>query len=182
METLLEIFEPIGVGLGAAAVVFLCIIGMLLSCISISGTWSVLAATIIAAAISGEHFPGVKTVVAFGVICVIVELAEFFSGYWGITKRGGSKEAGAAAVVGGLFGLVVGGFIPIGPLGNALGLLAGSFGLAFLVERERLKRSDRAVEIAMGAVFARIWVILLKITVTLGMIMFLVAGLVINPS
>jgi uncharacterized protein YqgC (DUF456 family) len=180
METLVDIFEPIGVGVGAAAIVFLCVIGMVLSCLSISGTWSVLAATIIAAIITGASFPGWKTVFVFGLICVLVEVVEFGAGYWGVTKRGGSKEAGVAAVAGGLFGLVLGGFIPIPVVGSVLGMLAGSFGLAFLIERERIKRSDRAAEIAVGAVLARVWVIFFKVIVTLGMIMFLVVGLVIN--
>ena len=180
METLLDIFEPIGVGLGGAAVVFLCIIGMVLSCLSISGTWSVLAATVIAAIIGGDHFPGWKTIAAFAVVCVLVEVAEFLAGYWGVRKRGGSREAGAAAVAGGLFGLVLGGLIPVPLLGSIAGMIAGSFGVVYLVERERMKRSDEAVRIAFGAVMARVWVIFLKVVVTLGMIMFLVAGLILD--
>jgi len=38
MEVLSDILQPIGVGLGGAAVLFLCIIGLVLSCLSISGT------------------------------------------------------------------------------------------------------------------------------------------------
>jgi uncharacterized protein len=167
-----------GIGLGFVFVCLLCVAGILLSCLSISGTWVVAGATILAAVLSGPEFPGWGLVVLFLLLSAGVEVLESVAGVWGVKKRGGSNWAGFAALVGGLLGLFLGAAIPIPIVGSLLGMMAGSFGLVFLVERQRLKKDSHAAHIAFGAVMARVLVVLVKVGVTLGMIAWLIIGMV----
>ncbi len=153
----------------------LCLIGLLLSTLTFSGTWLVLAAAFITKLTIG--IPNIGTLVVFVLICIAVELIEMLAGFIGVQKRGGSKLAGFAALIGGLVGAGVGtGIFPI--LGTVAGLLIGSFGAAFLVEWLRLRHHEQAAHIAWGTVWARLAVLFLKTTLTLGMSLWLLVGLV----
>ncbi len=179
MEMLLNFFQVAGVGVVYFLIVLLCLVALVLSCVSISGTWLILIATIIAAILQSFSFPDWGTIIVFLVISGLVEFAEAMAGAWGVTKRGGSGFAGFMAIVGGLLGMVAGSFI-LGPIiGSLLGMMAGSFLLVFLVERKRLE-SAQAVDIAWGAVIARVLIVLLKVMVTLGMVIFLLGGLIVT--
>ena len=159
--------------------VALCITGAVLSCVAISGTWLVVAASILVALLLRSPFPGVGTIVVFILLSIGVEVVEALAGAWGVTNRGGSRTAGAAAVVGGFAGLSVGAAIPPPFIGSLVGMVAGSFGLVFAVEHRRLKKAGRAANIAWGTVTARVLVILLKVCVTLGMSGYLLLGLLL---
>lgn len=163
---------------GYLAVALLCAAGVIVSALTFSGTWLVLLATLLAAWLSGPEFPGWITVAVFALLCAAIEVVEVLAGLWGVQKRGGSKLAGFAALAGGLLGMFVGSFIPVPVLGTLAGMFAGSFGLAYYVERRRLSH-DQAAHIATGAVLARIAVLLLKVTATLGMIAALYIGMAI---
>ena len=158
----------------------LCLVGFILSCLSLSGTWLVLTATGLAAWFNHPGFPGIGTLVIFLLLCIGVEVLEALASAWGVQKRGGSKAAGWAALGGGFLGMVLGSFIPFPILGNLIGMMVGSFGCAFLVEHAKMKKADHAAHVAFGAVLARIGVIFLKTGVTLAMIILLVIGLTIK--
>jgi uncharacterized protein YqgC (DUF456 family) len=158
----------------------LCLAGFILSCLSLSGTWVVLAATGLVAWQRWPEFPGVGTLVVFLLVCIGVEVVEAFAGTWGVQKRGGSKEAGLGALVGGFLGMILGGFIPVPVIGNLIGMIAGSFGLAFLVEHSKMKKADHAAHVATGAVLARLAVIFLKVGITIAMTLTLAIGLVVS--
>ena len=177
---LLNNIQPLLVGLSMALVVLLCVAGVVLSCLGISGTWLVVAGAIIAAVIRKGVFPGLWTIIIFIVLAGLIEVVEAVAGAWGVKKRGGSTLAGFVAVAGGLIGLVLGTFIPVPVLGSLLGMLAGSFGLVFAVEQYRLKKAGQAASIAWGTVLARVFVILLKVTVTLGMSSSLLVGMAVQ--
>ena len=177
MDALLLFLKHAGVGLGFVVVWLLCVGGLLLSCLSLSGTWLILLATVLAAALSTNPFPGLWTIMIFIALASAVELLEWYSGMWGVSRRGGSRLAGFMALVGGLLGLLAGGMIPIPIVGSLLGMIVFSFALVFLVERNRLQHDGQAAHIAMGAVVARVLVIILKVGVTLCMIAWLVMGM-----
>lgn len=177
MEMLLIFFQGAGMGLVYLIIVLLCLVALVLSCLSISGTWLVSLAAIIAAILRGFSFPGWATIVIFLLISAMVEILEAMAGAWGVKKRGGSGFAGFMAIIGGLLGMVAGSFIPVPLVGSLLGMMAGSFLLVFLVERKRLQKDSEAVHIAIGAVIARVLIVLLKVMVTFGMIIFLLGGL-----
>jgi uncharacterized protein YqgC (DUF456 family) len=183
METVWEILGLLGTGLGVAIIVLLCAVAIVLSCVSISGTWVVLGAAILALLMRGDTgFPGWLTLVVFLLLSIAVEAAEAVAGSWGVAKRGGSKLAGFASLIGGLVGLIVGSAIPIPFVGPLIGMLALSFGAAFLVEHWRLKHIEHAANIAWGAVWARVLVIFLKVIITLGMSAALLIGLVVTRA
>ncbi len=174
-----QIATTAGHSAGFLAVVLLCLAGLVLSALTFSGTWLVLGATILAGWLRGPKFPGIVTIVIFVLLCITIDVAEWLAGAWGVQKRGGSKLAGLAAMLGGFAGLFLGNLIPIPIIGPLIGMLAGSFGLAYLVERNRLKKHDPALRIATGAVLARIAILLVKVTATLGMIAALFIGMAI---
>jgi uncharacterized protein YqgC (DUF456 family) len=181
MEIILDVLHVIGTSVGIASIVLLCMVAVLLSCLSISGTWVVLGAALIALFMRGEAtFPGWFTLVIFLILSIAIEVTEAVASSWGVTRRGGSKLAGAAALVGGLVGLFVGALIPIPLAGPIIGMLALSFCAAFMVEQRRLKHTEHAARIAWGAVLARVWVIFLKVVVTLGMAAVLLLGMLFS--
>ena len=159
----------------------LCFVGFVLSCLSLSGTWVVFGATLLVAWKRWPDFPGIGTLVVFLLICIIVEIVEAFAGAWGVQKRGGSKAAGWAALGGGLLGMLIGTIvIPIPVVGSLAGMIAGSFGCAFLVEHAKMKQADHAAHVAAGAVLARVGVIFLKVGMTLLMSLILAIGVAVS--
>ena len=164
--------------LGFVLVWVMCLVGLLLSCLSISGTWLVVGATFLSAILTGPgHFPGLGSFLLVTYVAILVEVADTVAGVWGVKRRGGSNWAGFVSLVGGLIGLFIGSMIPIPVIGSLLGMMAGSFGLVYLVEKNRLQRSAPALHIALGAVMARVFVVLLKVSATLGMMAYLIIGL-----
>lgn len=84
-------------------------------------------------------------------------------------------------MLGGIAGAVLGGiFIPLAIVGPLAGMLAGSFLGAYAVERHRLRRNGAAAHVAMGAVWAQLGMLVLKVAATAGMIAWLVAGVAVS--
>lgn len=168
-----------GFFLAWTACVLLCLSGLLLSALSISGTWLVGIAALIAAALSGPNqFPGGPTLVVFFAVCVAVDIIEWFAASWGVRRRGGSTAAGWLALLGSLGGLILGSLlIPLPLIGGLIGMLVGSFSLVYWVEKRRLQKSDHAAHIATGAVLAGLAMLLLKVIATTGLILALAVGL-----
>jgi uncharacterized protein YqgC (DUF456 family) len=161
-------------GLIFALTALLCGIAILISALAFSGTWIVLAAALITFFASG--FPTIATLVVFTLLCIGAEIIEAAAGWFGVQKRGGSKFAGLAALTGGLIGAAIGsGIFPI--IGTFLGMLTGSFALAFLIEWNRLKHHGQAAHIAWGTVWARLTVMLMKTVLTVAMSAWLLIGL-----
>jgi uncharacterized protein YqgC (DUF456 family) len=146
--------------------ILLCTAGIILSALSFSGTWVVLAAAAITRAMLTQPSWGV--LIIFLVLCVITEVIEAVAGYHGVQKRGGSKMAGAGALIGGLIGAVAGSSVlPV--IGTIAGMLVGSFGLAYVIEKSKVKHHEQAARVAMGAVWARLSVMFIKTFVTMVM-------------
>jgi len=172
------IAQSVGVVLGYVCIVLLCLTGIVLSCVSLSGTWLVLLAAVVAALLRADAFPGIWTIAVFAGLSIGVELLEALAGSWGVRRQGGSRLAGFAALVGGIVGMCLGGLIPILFIGPVIGLMIGSFVPVFLIENHRLKQAGQAAGIAGGAVLARVLAILLKVVATLGMTGYLLVGMV----
>lgn len=181
LETLTTAAHGIGLWLAWGAVWLLCVAGLLLSALGISGAWCVVGAAAVAVPLSGLSFPGWATVAVFALCAAVVDGVEWFAGHWGVRRRGGSRAAGLAAVAGGLLGMVAGTFlVPLPVLGSLLGMMAGSFALAYAVERRRLQASAPAARIATGAVLAVAAVVFLKVSVSLLLAVWLVVGVLSN--
>jgi uncharacterized protein YqgC (DUF456 family) len=100
----------------------------------------------------------------------------------GVSRKGGSKLAGLMAFIGGISGALLGALlpIPVPGLGPLLGMFLVSFLLVYAVEYRRLKLHEQAVNIATGAIIARAAIILLKVTATMGMLIYLWAAVIVK--
>jgi len=176
MDTFMHVLQQVGHWVVVGLIWALCLAGVGLSGLSISGTWLVTAAALLAFFVKTGPFPGIWTLILFVLISAAVEGVEAVAGAWGVTRRGGSRLAGLAAVIGGILGLFIGGVIPIPLVGSLIGMTVCSFGLVYLVEHRRLRKSNEAAGIAWGAVIARVLVIIVKVGVTIGMAVALLAG------
>jgi len=175
--TLLATLAAIG---AIVVILLLCLAGTVMSCIALSGTWVIALAAAVAALLPGEGMPGWGLVGVFLLISAAVEGIEFLAGYWGVRKRSGSRLASLAALVGGLVGMVVGALISPPLLGSLIGMIVMSFVLVYAVEHHRLKEASKAAHIAMGAVIARVAVIMLKVGTTLAMSAWLLVHLALG--
>lgn len=181
-----EIWAAVLHGLGQAGMFLawtvcglLCCGGLALSALSISGTWLVGLAALLAAALTGPNgFPGWPTLAGMLAVCAAVDIAEWLAASHGVRRRGGSRTAGWMALLGSLGGAILGGMV-VPVLGSLVGMLLGSFGLVFWTEKRRLQTADRAAHIATGAVLAGLAVLLLKVVATAGLILWLAAGLLL---
>lgn len=155
--------------LGHSGAVLFCLAGILISLFSFTGSWLVVLASLLLFWLRDDGAVTGSMIIWFIVISILVELFDFFAGNVGIARRGGSRAAGWAALAGGLIGMVFGSFIPVPVLGSLIGMCAGSFAFAFAVEHRRLQQHRKAAHIARGAVWARLGVMFVKVTATLGM-------------
>ena len=166
-----------GIFLAWTACALICLGGLGLAVFSISGTWLVGLAALLAAALTGpDQFPAWPVLLGMFAVCAAVDVIEWFAASWGVRRRGGSATAGWMALLGSLGGAILGGMVvPI--LGSLVGMLVGSFALVYWVEMRRLKHSDHAAHIATGAVLAGMSMLLLKVVATAGLILWLAVGL-----
>jgi len=155
----------------------LSLLGIIMSCLALSGTWVVALAAAVAALMPGEKMPDWGMVGVFLLIAALVEAIEFLAGYWGVRRRDGSRLASVVALVGGLAGMLLGTLIPVPFFGPVIGMIVLSFVLVYAVERHRLQENAKAAHIATGAVVSRVAVILLKVGTTLGMSAWLLVSL-----
>ena len=168
-----------GLFLAWTGCVLLCLGGLVLAVFSISGTWLVGLAALIAAALTGpDQFPAWPVLLGMFAICAAVDILEWFAASWGVRRRGGSAAAGWMALLGSLGGMILGSvLIPVPLIGGLLGMMAGSFALVYWIEMRRLKHVEHAAHIATGAVLAGMSMLLLKVVATAGLILWLAAGL-----
>ncbi len=164
-------------GLIHLAIWVLCLTGILLSLFSLSGTWLVVGAAILAFFLPGANAPGIWTVLSFLVLALLMEVLEWVAGAWGVIKRGGSRLGSLMALIGGVLGFFLGFAIPIPLIGNFVGMLLLSFLLVFWVERQRLGDDRQAGHIALGAVLAQVYMVLVKTGAALGMSIWLLWNL-----
>lgn len=172
-------WEAVGAWAGSAAlftgVGILCLAGLLLSALSLSGTWCVVGAAAIAAAARSSPFPSWGLVVTFAAVAAAIEGAEFLSSYLGVTRRGGSKTGAFVAMLGGIAGAILGAFVPPPVIGSLVCMMAGAFAGAYWTERRRAK--EKAAHIAWGTVLARLAILALKFGATAVMAAVLIGGL-----
>lgn len=174
----MEIAANIGGALVYLLIALLCLSGLILSCLSISGTWLVSLAAILTFFLKGDSFVGWICVGIFLALSAVVEALEFVASSMGVTKKGGSKLASFMAFAGGILGAILGAFIPIPVIGPVIGMFLVSFLLVYAVEYRRLRTHSRAADIATGTILARAAIIILKVAATMGMIFYLSIALV----
>jgi len=176
-------YFAIGLPAAGTAVLYLltallCLAGIALSALAVSGTWLVVAAAALQAAFR-PGFPGWKTVAAFVAVAAAVEVLDAAAGFWGVRRKGGSRLAGWGAVVGGLVGGGLGtAVVPL--VGTAVGMLLGAFAGAGAVELLRKRGPAAATRVAWGAALSRMLVTALKVAAALGMTAVLLVGMLLG--
>ncbi|MDA3800362.1 MAG: DUF456 domain-containing protein [Kiritimatiellae bacterium] len=152
-----------------------CLIAVFLSMMTISGTWIVVGVGLLFKLAHVSIEPSWTTLIILVALAGLVEVCEGLAGYFGVVKRGGSKLAGIAAsitsFIGGILGTIL---IPIYIVGSLIGLFVGGFLGAYAVEYSRLKHNNKALNIATGTIVARVFIMVLKVVVTLAMILLLI--------
>jgi len=134
----------------------LCLGGIFASLLSFTGAWLIVLAALALFLIQPETPMDWTLIAVFVVICIALEIVEFFSAKLGVSKRGGSAAAGWAALAGGIAGMFLGTFIPVPVFGTLIGMI------------------EKAAHIAWGAVWARLIVMLVKTVAALCMTAYLV--------
>lgn len=157
--------------------ILLCLCGVVLSFLTLSGTWLVLLAALVGLLHSGPE-PTWFTVLSFLGVSVVVEVFEAGSAAIVVAGHGGSRLGGIAGMAGGILGMVLGSiFVPIPLVGGVLGMFLCGFGCVFGVERLTGKANGAAYRAALGAVKGRIYALLTKVLATLAMSFWLLKGL-----
>ncbi|MEL7472359.1 MAG: DUF456 domain-containing protein [Planctomycetota bacterium] len=165
----------------AAGLAIVSVVGMLLTLISLPGTWVI----VLAACGVKLIWPGVLgwwTLGAILALAVLAEVAEFFASAAGAAKRGGSRAGLLGSVVGGLAGALIGTvMIPIPIVGTVLGGILGAAGGAFLAERGVSERSwKEASSIATGAAIGRALSTVIKSVFAAAIGVIVVVGAVVS--
>lgn len=155
----------------------LCALGMLLSCVTLSGMWLVLAAAGVAWHLAEPGgFPGAWTLAGMAAVCTVSEVWTTVAASWGVAKRGGGKASVWWAFWGSLAGAVVGGMVvPVPLVGSLVGMAVGSFVPVYAAERRRLQ--GNAGYVARGAVWATLAAWGVKVGTTAALIAWLAVGL-----
>lgn len=173
IEWMQSVMSGAGVIIVLVVAWLLCVAGVVLSCLSFSGTWLVAIASLLMLWV-GDGSIGWWTVIGFLLVCVVVEVLDTLSGALGVKKVGGSRASVWVAFFAGIGGMILGAPI-FPPLGSLLGMCICSFVAVYVVEIRRAERNKGdAAKVATASVIARILVILLKLVATLGMIGWLI--------
>lgn len=127
-----------GTALGIT-LVFVCLVGIALTVLTLPGTWLMLAAALGLQLYDPETFSW-WTLAAVAALAVLAELIEFLASAAGARRGGGSNRSMVGAMVGSLIGAIAGAPI-LFPLGSIAGGVVGAGAGAILVERALVKRT-----------------------------------------
>lgn len=147
----------------AAIIVFLCsVAGIVLTVLSLPGTWLAVLAAVLCKLWQPALFSW-WIVAAAGALALLAEVVEFGASAVGTAKAGGSKRGGIGSLVGGIAGAIVGAPFFLG-LGAIPGAVLGAFVGALVAERAWAKRSwAEASRSGQGAAIGRFVATILKL-------------------
>lgn len=155
--------------------------GLVLNLLTLPGIWLLTLGVLLYAWVTGfGHYVGWGTLLALVIVGLLAEGVEFVAGGAGAKKAGGTKRGAWGAVGGSLLGAIFGGIlIPIPLLGSIIGVIAGAFLGAGIVEICIHPDHCRAARIGMGAAKGRLLGMIAK--TIFGIIMFLLAAFMALP-
>lgn len=146
------------------ALIALLFTGLFVNLLSLPGLWLMVGAHAGYAWLTGWNVHvGWPSVVALIAIAGVAEVVEFVAGAAGTKAAGGSKRGMMGAVVGGLLGALFLTFlVPVPILGTVVGVCAGTFLGALVVELMVGKEVGQSTRIGIGAAKGRFVGILAK--------------------
>lgn len=98
---------------------------------------------------------GKKTIIIIFIICLLLEMIEFFISSLTLKKYGGNNSTIIASIIGSIIGSIFGSMIfPI--IGSLLGFILGGFGGSYYFEIKRGTANDQAIKIAKSTTLSYI--------------------------
>ena len=105
------------------------LVGVVMTLVSLPGTLVILGSTVVYSACTGWQHPPLWVLLTLLAITLVAEGADSILSFTETRRRGGSSKTGLWAMVGGLLGVLAGGWVS--PLLGALGLTGGAVGVIF---------------------------------------------------
>lgn len=144
--------------IAALSIVLISIVGMLLTAVTLPGTWINIAGVLLIHALWKPNLIGNPwwTFGACAVIAAIAEIIEFAAGAAGAAKGGSSRAGAVAAMLGAFAGAIL--LSPVlFPIGTIAGGVLGAAGATILVERGIKKKSwEDSARAGKGAALGRV--------------------------
>jgi uncharacterized protein YqgC (DUF456 family) len=141
-------------GAAAGVVVMTSLAGIVLTMLTLPGTWVALAGAASVKFWRPELVPWWVLVTALA-LAVLAEAVEFFASAAGAAKGGAGKQGMMGAMIGSLVGAVAGAVVPPFPLGVILGAVLGAAAGTLVAERHADATWIRAGKAATGAALGR---------------------------
>ncbi len=110
------------------------------------------------------------TLIAFGILAMIVQILDYIVPAWGTKKFGGTKYGSRGSIIGLIFGVfVLPSIVVLGPFG-LFGIILGPFVGALIGEKIGGQNSDDAMKAAIGSFIGFLTGTLMKIVTSLVII------------
>ncbi len=146
----------------ALGIVVIALVGVILTLLTLPGTWLIVLAAIGLKAWRPELIDWWTVGVLAG-IAVLAEIVEFGAGALGAAKGGATKRGAIGAIVGSFVGAIAGTFIPLFPISTIAGGVVGAAAGTVLMERGSAQRSwADAARSGRGAAVGRLFATLSK--------------------
>ncbi len=154
-----------------ASLVALCsLVGVVLTLVTLPGTWFMLLIAILAKLVAPDIYTWWVVVAAAGFV-LSAEIADLVSSAVGAKVGGAGKAGMTGALIGGVLGAIAGSiFIPIPVLGTILGGILGAAILAVIMERNGADRTWReSTKAGAGAAVGRVAATFIKTAIAIAM-------------
>jgi uncharacterized protein YqgC (DUF456 family) len=138
---------------------------LLLNIIAMPGLWLMLAAAMIYAWLTGLAFVGKETLIVLLLLAAVGEVVEIYVGTAGTRRAGGGRPAMAGAIAGGILGRIFLSLIPIPIISTLVGVCAGSFLGAAVMELYSGGSLDKSIRVGAGAATGRAMGIVAKLLI-----------------
>ncbi len=136
---------------------------------SLPGTWIILLIAGLWSFFSATSPFTLQYFLLWGGLAALGELAEFFAGYFGTKKYGGSSSGSIGGMVGAIVGAIACAPLFFG-IGALLGALGGGFVGCFVIERSKGSSTKLAAKAAWGTTLGRFGGFVIKITIAIVML------------
>ena len=147
---------------------------LLLIPLGLPGTWAMVGAALVYRLAVPGGGVGTATIAGTAALALVGELLDFYMAARFTKRFGGSRRAAWGAVIGGFVGVGIGFPVPIA--GPVIGGLLGSFLGALVAEFEASGRHGTATRVAVGALLARVAAAALKVTIGVGMAVWILVS------
>lgn len=166
----------------AIFVSLLLVLMLLLLFLGLPGIWAILAITgCWAFFVDAPHIFSFSFFIPLIVLAAIGEVVEFFAGYYGTKKFGGTSRGGLGGIIGGFIGAILGAPLLFG-FGAVVGAFAGAFAGCLLTEIVFNKMQFKtAVNSAWGTTLGRMGGLIVKLGIGIW-ILFTVVPAIVNSA